>query len=89
MRKSPTSKDYISNDKLENFSIEAIKSLNESIKQDELKEAQQNGFETYDEYMLSYYEEKVKNKKVVDFKDICSLLYYKNKVSNNSSTKKR
>ncbi|MBQ7139934.1 MAG: hypothetical protein IJO32_00345 [Bacilli bacterium] len=89
LRKLPNLEHYNPSNELANFTYDATNMLWNSIKEDELKEAQDNGFDTFDEYMLSIYENDIKDKDIIDFRQIYIINYYKNKINQDKGIPKK
>lgn len=89
LRLNSDSEQYLHSSELSTFTFEATSVLYKSIKEDELKEAQTNGFDTYDEYMMNLYENEIRDKEVIDFRQLYIIKYYKDKANNKKSNPKK
>lgn len=88
-REHPYSENYSQSNELVNFTYDAANALWNSIKEDELMEAKENGFNNFDEYVLSLYENDIKDEDIVDIRKIYIINYYKNKISREKNNDKR
>lgn len=89
LREIPGSDNYLLSNELTNFSNDSIDILMSCINEEELKIALGEGFESFEEYMLSCYKNDIKDKKIIDFRDIIILNYYKEKIQNKSNNSKK